>query len=274
MPAYKNRRPMPGDASVWRYLSLSAVIATIQKRQLRLTRVDKFQDPFEGSVPQQDIDNQELLFRGAASAQAMMNSVSAWYPQARHAWATFEQPGEDPWCRVTRLRRAKTRSAHASCWSMGDESEPLWRAFCDDGRRGVGVALRTTLDRLKASVEAHDLYVSPINYRQYHEGPAFTDEMDPLLHKRLAFKAEYELRLLKFDQAHYSALVPKDASVPELPEHICVDWVLGDVIEKIVVSPYADENYERLVRLAVGAADPSIAVELSELHERRDHARF
>jgi hypothetical protein len=135
MPAYKNRRPMPGDTSVWRYLTLSAVIATIKKRQLRLTRVDKFPDAFEGSVPQQDIDNQELLFRGAASHRAMMNSVAAWYPDM----PTIPPPDEDPYCRITRLRRAKTHSAHASCWSMGDESEPLWRAFCDDGHRGLAL---------------------------------------------------------------------------------------------------------------------------------------
>jgi hypothetical protein len=81
---------------------------------------------------------------------------------------------------------------------------------------GGGVALRTTLDRLKASVEAHDLYVTPINYRRYHDGPAFTDEMDSLLHKRLGFEAEHELCLLRFDEGHYGALVPKDASVSEL----------------------------------------------------------
>jgi hypothetical protein len=160
---------------------------------------------------------------------------------------------------------------------MGDESEPLWRAFCaDNDCRGVGVALRTTLDRLAESVAAHDLYVSPINYRLYHEGPAFTDEMDSLLHKRLGFEAEHELRLLKFDQAHYGALVPKDASVSELPEHLPVDWVLSDVIDEIVISPYADVNYEVSVRLAVNTADPNLAgrVALSELHERRDHPRF
>ncbi|HEX3414112.1 MAG TPA: hypothetical protein VHT00_20585, partial [Stellaceae bacterium] len=72
---------------------------------------------------------------------------------------------------------------------------------------------------------AHDLYVSPITYRPYHEGPAFTDEMDSLLHKRHGFAAERELRILKFDEAHYSALVPEDATVSELPEHINVNWV-------------------------------------------------
>jgi hypothetical protein len=268
MPAYKHRPPISGDTPVWRYLTLSAVIAIIKDRRLRLTRVDRFQDPFEGSVPKRQIDDQTPLFIGAASARAMMNSVAAHYPEMERSMP----PDEDPWIRMTRLRRGRTRSAHASCWSAGDESEALWRLYCtDDGSKGIGVALRTTLARLEASVADHDLYVSPITYRLYHEGPAFTDEMDSLLHKRQGFAAERELRILKFDEAHYSTLVPKDASVPELPEHIYVNWVLGEVVEEIAVSPYADVAYEDLVRLAINAVDPKLAdrVVLSVLHERR-----
>ena len=264
---------MSDDTPVWRYLTLSAVIATIKTRHLRLTRVDRFRDPFEGSVPKTQIEDQIPLFIGAASRRTMMNSVAAHYP----GMARSMPPDEDPWIRITRLRRARTRSSHASCWSAGDESEALWRLYCaDDGCQGVGVALRTTLARLEASVAAHNLYVSPITYLPYHEAPAFTDEMDSLLHKRHGFAAERELRLLKFDEAHFSALVPKDASVSELPEHIYVDWVLSDVIDEIIVSPYADVNYEDLVRHAINAIDPNLAnrVVLSVLHERRHPPGF
>jgi hypothetical protein len=207
---------MSGDTPVWRYLNLSGIIATIKTRQLRLTRVDRFQDPFEGSVPKKQIEAQTVLFIGAESRRTMMNRVAAHLGMAR-----LMPPDEDPWIRITRLRRARTRSAHASCWSAGDESEALWRLYCaDDGRQGVGVALRTTLASLDASVAAHDLYVSPITYLRYHEAPPFRDEMDSLLHKRHGFAAERELRLLKWDEAQFSALVPKDASVSELPDHI------------------------------------------------------
>jgi hypothetical protein len=47
---------MSDDTPVWRHLSLSAAIATIKTRKLQLTRVDKFHDPFEGSVPKSQID--------------------------------------------------------------------------------------------------------------------------------------------------------------------------------------------------------------------------
>jgi len=271
MPAYTHRPSKAADTSVWRYMSLSAVFETIKKRQLRLTRVDRFRDSFEGSVPEKQFEEQTLLLIGAASRRAMMNSVAAHYP----GMATFMPPDEDPWVKITRLRRARTRSAHASCWSMEGESDLLWRLYCADGGQ-EGVALRTTLARLEASVVAHDLYVSPIVYVPYHEAPAFRDEMDSLFHKRHGFVAECELRLLNFDQAHFNALVPKDGFVSDLREHIYVDWVLGDVIDEIIISPYASENYEDLVRHAITAVEPRLAdrVRLSDLHERRNAPRF
>jgi hypothetical protein len=275
VPVYKNRPSIPGDTPVWRYLSLDAVIATIKTRRLRLTRIDKFQDPFEGSVPDAVIDQQIPLFNAAASHLAMMNQIM---PHHSPSMAISSRlPDEDSWTRMTRLRRARTRSAHASCWSAGDESELLWRLYCrHESSQGVGVALRTTLARLEASVAAHDLYVSPVTYIVYHEAPPFTDEMDSLLHKRHVFAAESELRLLKFDVAQYGALVPKDPSVPELQEHIFVDWAPSDVIDEIALSPYADEKYEEAVRAAIDAADPNLAdrVKLSVLNERRNPPNF
>ena len=264
---------MADDTSVWRYLSLDAVIETIKTRSLRLTRVDRFSDKFEGSVPKANMGDQDLLLSGAESRRRMMNSVAAHFP----GMATTPPPDEDPWARITRLRRAWTRSAHASCWSTGDESEALWRLYCgDSNQKGVGVALRTTLARLAASVAAHDLYVSPIIYRRYHEGLAFTDEMDSLMHKRHGFRAEQELRLLKFDVAQYGALDPKNALVSDLPEHIYVDWVLGDVVDEIFVAPEADASYENSVRHAIHEADANLAdrVALSVLNDRRYPPNF
>jgi hypothetical protein len=261
MPIYKNQPSVPGDTPVRRYLTLGAVIATVNTRQLRLTRVDTFhvQDSFEGSVPKQTLDDQNLLLIGAESRRTMMNSVAAWNP----GMGTISPPDEDSWLRITRWRRNRTRSAHASCWSMGPESDAMWRLYCNENKsQGLGVALRTTLERLKESVATHDLYVSPIIYRPYHEGAAFTDEMDPLLHKRQGYEAERELRLLRVDEAHYRALLPKDASVPELPVYFPVDWVLSKVIAEIEISPYADVNYENSVRQAIHAADASLRVRL------------
>ena len=120
-------------------------------------------------------------------------------------------------------------------------------------------------------MKVHKLDVRPITYLRYQEAPAFTDDIAPLFHKRHGFNAECELRLLKFNEEHFKALIPKDASVAELDEHVYLGWVLRDVIGEIIISPYADDEYEQQVREAIKTADPSLAgrVALSELHERR-----
>jgi hypothetical protein len=275
MPRYKNRAPMDETTELRRYITLEALVHIFRDQRLRLTRVDKFLDPFEGSVPKRQIDDQLPLFSSRNAIQMM--SVAAHYP----GMSLPPRRNVDPWMEMTMRRRAKTRSAHASCWTAGHESEAMWRLYCrDDEVEGQGVALQSTLGRVEASVARHDLFVSPIRYRHYHEGDAFTDELDPFMHKRMGFAHEREVRLLKYDESHYlmlaAALTSGDPTPPDLPAHIFLDWSPVSVIEKITISPYGDEAYETRVRDAIEAIDPSLldSVELSVLSERRYAPQF
>jgi hypothetical protein len=268
MPTYKNRPPMDPDTPVWRYFSLNAAIATVRDRRLRFTRLDRFDDPFEGSVPKRQMDDQVALFAGAHHMRMVHTIIASHYPSVPPP----KWDSEDPWTRMTRLRRAMTQSTHACCWAAGDESEPLWRLYCtDDGPRGVGIALRTTLAKLEASIEPHDLYVSPVTYRQYHEGPAFDDELDSFMHKRNGFSAEKEVRLLKLNRGHYHTLIAEPRTAAELDKHLFLDWPAADAIENIVLSPYADESFEERARAAIQAVAASLQdrVILSDLNPRQ-----
>jgi hypothetical protein len=159
----------------------------------------------------------------------------------------------------------------------------MWRLYCRDKGEGQGVSVQSTLGRIKASVADHELIISPIRYRYYHEGPAFDDELDPSMHKRQGFEYEREVRILKYDQSHYFELVavlmsddPSGAEPPELPEHIFLDWSPSDVIDKITISPYATREYETSVKDAIASIDLSLRekVELSVLSERRYNPYF
>ena len=136
----------------------------------------------------------------------------------------------------------------------------------------------STLGTIEASVADHDIFVSPIRYRHYHEGDSFNDELDPFMHKRMGFAHEGEARLLKYDESHYFKLAdaftsddPNSGTPPELPEHIFLDWSPSKVIKRITISPYADEAYETRVKEEIASIDPSLLdrVELSVLSERR-----
>jgi hypothetical protein len=269
MPEYTNQPPISDDTPVWRYFSRAAAVATVTTKTLRLTRVDTFEDPFEGSVPKQTMDDQVPLFSGGNAARGMMLEYDS--------LAMYCDIREDRWMRMTRLRRARTRSAHVSSWSIGDESELLYRLYCtEDGKPGVGVSLKSTFGRLRESLRHHDLYVSPINYRHYHTGGSFTDEMDALMHKRHGFKPECELRILHFNNEHYARLMPADSDVKDLEPHIYLPWHLMDAVDEIQISPYADEEFEKRVREELSAAAPCLAdrITLSMMNPRRNPAYF
>jgi hypothetical protein len=267
MLAYKNRPAMASDTVLRRHMTLDGLVQTLAKQQLRLTRLDTFADPHEGSVPKQQVDDQLLLFSSRNVFKGSMNPRTP----ARL----------DPWTEMSLLRRAMTRSAHASCWSAGHESEAMWRLYCrDSGVEGRGVAIESTLSALEASVEALGLFVSPIAYRYYHTGPAFTDELDSFMHKRMGFSYEGEVRLLLFNKDQYlfiaDAVRAQNPEPTGLPKHVHVDWAVHAVVDRLVISPYADEAYERCVRDQVAAIDSALAskLDLSVLSERRYAPNF
>jgi hypothetical protein len=92
----------------------------------------------------------------------------------------------------------------------------------------------------------------------HHVGPAFADERAPFLHKRMGFQDEEEIRLLNYSKAHKNALAyaltaddcfgapPPPAA--ELPEHIHLGWNPLDVLDGVIVSPYATADDEQRVR--------------------------
>ncbi|SRR5258708_4491276 len=100
MPVYKNRPPIDPDTVVRRYFTFNALIATVRDRQLRFTRVDKFDDPYEGTVPKQTIDDQVLLFGGTYNMRAMYTAIAAHHPPGAMSLPEWE----DPWEKAPRGR--------------------------------------------------------------------------------------------------------------------------------------------------------------------------
>jgi hypothetical protein len=276
LPPYKNQRALPPDTTLRHYTTLAAVESMVHTAQLRLRRIDRFEDPYEGSVPLKQVQDLVPLCIAANAGAAMTDAVSHHYP----GMATMPHRHYDPFIATTIRRRAKTRSAHASCWQIGDESEAMWRLYCNDGPPiGQGIALQTTVGGLQRSLSHVPILLMPIQYRLYHEGPAFDDELDPFFHKRKGFEYEKEFRALIYDDAHYKALtlplIDSTASdPPPLEEHIHVPWSPLSATGVITISPAATEDYEEKVRQTLAKSAPTLRVELSVLHERRYGAQF
>ena len=92
-----------------------------------------------------------------------------------------------------------------------------------------------------------------IQYEDYDTVPPFKEDLDHVMYKRDGFAFEQEVRLLKADQDHYGNLC--NGTVHEkFPPCLPFPWNIGVVIDRILVSPYADDWYLEVVRAAARLA--------------------
>jgi hypothetical protein len=210
--------PQPFDTSikVWRYLDLPKFLWLIEKRKLYLTRLDLLNDPHEGSTPRRVAEMRDEFLR--------------------------EQGAEKIVGQISEINRLTRQSVFVSCWQYGStESEAMWRLYCPNDQ---GVAIQTTYKKLVDSIDEYpQLYIGGVTYIDYEtEGFPTGNMFYPVMHKRVSFAHEQEVRIVKTDSLYWGIGNPK---VP--PLGISVDWNPATCIESVYVNPYAAEYYYEVV---------------------------
>jgi hypothetical protein len=254
--------PVDTSIAVWRYSQLWKLLSALQTQKLYLALLDELRikvDPYEASVPASTHNDQVPIFSGNSAMSQFFGSDEPAAPRA-----PWERPGEDPWTRIARMRRGLLRSAHVSCWRWGEESEAMWRLYCP-GKDGV--AIRTTFATLRDSLNDPHTCVSEVKYFDYKTGrfPRHTHDWDPAFHKRVAFKHEQEVRVLRHDVADWRKASQDEAF--SLPAGYDLQWDPVAVIDEIIVHPQSAPAYCDTVRRAVAGVAPALAdkVKRSEL---------
>ena len=190
-----------------------------------MPRLDLLSDPHEGSTPRLLASQRDQYFR----EQGLERIIG-------HFQSINQQ-----------LRTA----SYVSCWHAGNqESEAMWRLYCPSNE---GVAIRTSYQKLVDSV-AHDssLHIGAVTYLDYETGGyPLTNVFYPLMHKRISFAHENEIRIVKLDM---ELSIGKTVG----PVGITVDWDIDNLIEEIFIDPYAPEYYAEIVRPIVAQFAPNL----------------
>lgn len=242
--------PPDPNVHVWRYTHLHKLLWPLETRSLYLTLLDELRrkfDRFEASVPASVHDDQ-LPILSSNNQFRCWDEIAAEYPV---------EPREDGWARIARLRRGLLRTAHASCWRWGEESEAMWRLYCENGE---GIAIRSTFASLQASVADPHTCVSLVRYLNYRTGrfERHGHDWDPALHKREAFKHEQEVRVLRHDPSDWHRAAADMTETFTLPTGVAISWNPVDVIEAVVVNPLAPDGYFDEVRDEIGRREPAL----------------
>lgn len=254
---YKNKLehpcfPQPADGSigVWRYLDLAKFIWLLENQKLYFANLDSLNDPHEGSRPriQAEYEDQQLLT--IHRYQLIQEfGVDLGTKKFQTAMPSFIEQN-----RQIRIKNQKERrQLYVSCWYLGDmESEAMWRLYCPDNN---GVAIQTNYSKLVESV-ANDpeLYIGCVTYIDY-DAQVFPSGnlFYPVMHKRISFAHEQEVRLVKIR-------VPDNWGLSNefCPPGIPVDWPLELVVNAIYVDPYAPEYFYDVVRSIIQRVVPDL----------------
>lgn len=178
--------PQPLDTSVrvWRYLDLAKFIWLLENKKLYLSRLDLLNDPYEGTTPRPltVLRDQQLHEHGAKQLAAQIPNINQ---QSR-------------------------KSLYINCWHLGNaESEAMWRLYCPNDS---GVAIQTTYQKLVASIENDPIcYIGSVTYIDYESWQEFPWNIDfyPVMHKRISFAHEKEVRLVKNPPEYGESPAPK-----------------------------------------------------------------
>jgi hypothetical protein len=255
MSAANPLEPADVNERVWRYGQLWKLLYAIEHKVLRFTLLDvlrRTSDPFEASVPNKTKQT-DAMIRGSSQ-----NMRQNWY------WA--DRPTElipDPRAllpSIEELREGLLRSAHASCWRLGVESEAMWQLYCG---RDDGVVMQTTYAKLKASITDPHVAIHAVHYLNYEtEGFAeHSHDSHPAFHKRIAFEHEKEVRLVRWTQDDFGKAGRDRAFTAG--DFWNMQWPnIEDVIDQIVVHPRLGASYLQIVRSAVERFSPTLAAKV------------
>lgn len=159
------------EMTIWHYVDLAKYVG-ILSRGLFFARpsVLRLSDPWEGSCGELDfVDSLD------ATVHASPEGVAKW--QA-----------------ALRFRQQKQDEYGISCWHASEsESAALWRLYTSLGH---GVAIRSTVGRVRAATLGRPLELREIDYKGHHGRRLGDDPISLLSTKRPEFKHEAEVRFL------------------------------------------------------------------------------
>lgn len=217
--------PQDDNSKIWRYLDFAKFVALLEFKALYFCRADKFEDPFEGVLPETSNPLIEDFFKDLDNKDDTIK--------------TFKM-----------LTNELRKLTLVNCWHINNfESDAMWKLYA---KNDIGLAIQSSVKNLinAFSNTKEDIYIGKVKYIDYekdllNDANAFT----PYIHKRKSFEHENELRaLLLYNDMKEDEMKLDEAYKVNIPEHgqnISVD--IHQLIENIYVAPMSPPWFLQLV---------------------------
>ncbi len=194
------------DTIIWRYLDLERFLGMLVTRQLFLCRLDKFKDPWEGTLPESTI-------------AAIQNG--------------FKEHAE----RLHEVSIEQRKTYFVSCWhESSTQSAALWDLYAARS----GLAIQSTIGQLKAAInDTRRYFIGRVEYIDFetHISEEPYSFFIPVFLKRKSYEHEKEVRVMHWDlrKDEHGQLFTN--FVPNLS----LDIDINVLIQKLYISPSSPE---------------------------------
>lgn len=219
------------DQPIWRYMDFTKLVSILQRQALFFCRADLLGDPFEGSWTEGALAQHEALLAGMANSFAFKEAEPH---EVKDMIAENRK-------RIQEYRKSTRESSKVLCWHSNTyESAAMWKLYA---RTNEAVAIRSTLSSLRESLRdaPHRIYIGEVKYIDYKSGLMdHGNLLTPLIHKRMSFAHENEIRAVIADMAPYNADpgVYVDADIKTLMREVyvapdCPSW-FSELVEGVL----------------------------------------
>ncbi|MEH6853179.1 DUF2971 domain-containing protein [Priestia megaterium] len=245
---------MNQQKKLWRYIDLSKFIDLLNRKELFFTRLDKFDDPFEGASTQKDyLDREEFFKNSELYSDNKENKYALFLEHNNEQIRYYVLNSLND---VQESFKVKRKLYFANCWHLNEfESEAMWKLYLQSGE---GIAIQTSVERLERSLkDVPTKYMREVKYIDY-QNERFEGEDDQAavyFFKRNHFEHEKEYRVIiphvfsKDDGGQYK-IVDEDEQNKHFGIHIPVTD-LSTLIENVYISPTAPEWFTDVVTAVI-----------------------
>lgn len=227
------------EVEIWRYMDIAKFLDLISHDRLFFCNGQALSDEHEGAIPEAILEAKRRDLRNSGLAGRDLEEEMAAYQYLE--------------------ANAMRELALFNGWSIGtEESYALWKVYL--GGQPFGVAIKSTVGRLLASIEAgndeypEDFYVGRVEYRE--DLPEASLHRLRLLTRKMPFyRYENELRLiiLNYPLSEGGTRPPYPLNVGR---YVKIDTAV--LVQSVVLSPFAPEHFYSSLQRVVDAIAPPL----------------
>lgn len=258
------------ERTVWRYISLPQLLSILDKESLYFTRVEEFNDPFEGELPQKNKEMLDSQDSDIEMPEYTRIDGDYKYEGSKHVrWDSYIKN------KISKIKLFQ-KISFVNCWHLKKhETVAMW----DTNIPGPeGVAIKSTVGDLRDAFDAfeeNDVLIGKVNYIDYKNDAIPEDHiLRPFTYKRQGFEHESELRAVvtspplkgypDFVGKGQGDIIPFDWDDLDVGKYIEID--IETLIEEIRLSPNESDWHADILNSVINDMGADFSVKGSVLN--------